>query len=34
MLLGRVFLFIELLMPTGIVPGLQKLTERFRGRSS
>jgi hypothetical protein len=29
-----VFLFIVLVMPTGIVPGLQKLTERFRGRSS
>lgn len=34
MLLGLVFLFIVLVMPTGIVPGLQKLTERFRGRSS
>ena len=33
MLLGLVFLFIVLVMPTGIVPGLQKLTERFRGRS-
>ena len=34
MLLGLVFLFIVLVMPTGIVPGLQKLTERIRGRSS
>jgi branched-chain amino acid transport system permease protein len=34
MLLGLVFLFIVLVMPTGIVPGLQKLTERLRGRSS
>jgi branched-chain amino acid transport system permease protein len=34
MLLGLVFLFIVLAMPTGIVPGLQKLTERLRGRSS
>ena len=34
MLLGLVFLFIVLVMPTGIVPGLQKLTARFRGRSS
>ncbi|HET7888462.1 MAG TPA: branched-chain amino acid ABC transporter permease [Bradyrhizobium sp.] len=34
MLLGLVFLFIVLVMPTGIVPGLQKLTKRFRGRSS
>lgn len=34
MLLGLVFLFIVLVMPTGIVPGLQKLTSRFRGRSS
>ncbi|SHN82025.1 branched-chain amino acid ABC transporter permease [Bradyrhizobium erythrophlei] len=34
MLLGLVFLFIVLVMPTGIVPGLQELTERFRGRSS
>ena len=34
MLLGLVFLFIVLVMPTGIVPGLQKLTERFRGPSS
>jgi branched-chain amino acid transport system permease protein len=34
MLLGLVFLFIVLVMPTGIVPGVQKLTSRFRGRSS
>jgi branched-chain amino acid transport system permease protein len=34
MLLGLVFLFIVLVMPTGIVPGLQKLTARFRGRPS
>jgi branched-chain amino acid transport system permease protein len=34
MLLGLVFLFIVLVMPTGIVPGLQKLMARFRGRSS
>ena len=34
MLLGLVFLFIVLVMPTGIVPGLQKLGARFRGRSS
>ena len=34
MLLGLVFLFIVLVMPTGIVPGLQKLASRFRGRSS
>jgi branched-chain amino acid transport system permease protein len=34
MLLGLVFLFIVLVMPTGIVPGLQKLAARFRGRSS
>jgi branched-chain amino acid transport system permease protein len=34
MLLGLVFLFIVLVMPTGIVPGLQKLTARFKGRSS
>ena len=33
MLLGLVFLFIVLVMPTGIVPGLQKLTTRLRGRS-
>jgi branched-chain amino acid transport system permease protein len=34
MLLGLVFLFIVLVMPTGIVPGLQKLTAWFRERSS
>jgi branched-chain amino acid transport system permease protein len=34
MLLGLVFLFIVLVMPTGIVPGLQKLATRIRGRSS
>jgi branched-chain amino acid transport system permease protein len=34
MLLGLVFLFIVLVMPTGIVPGLQKLAARFRGGSS
>ena len=34
MLLGLVFLFIVLVMPTGIVPGVQKLTARFRGGSS
>jgi branched-chain amino acid transport system permease protein len=34
MLLGLVFLFIVLAMPTGIVPGLQKLTARLRRRSS
>jgi branched-chain amino acid transport system permease protein len=33
MLLGLVFLFIVLVMPTGIVPGVQKLAARFRGRS-
>jgi branched-chain amino acid transport system permease protein len=33
MLLGLVFLFIVLVMPTGIVPGLQKLAARLRGRS-
>ena len=33
MLLGLVFLFIVLVMPTGIVPGLEKLTARFRRRS-
>jgi len=30
MLLGLVFLFIVLVMPTGIVPGLSKLAARFR----
>jgi branched-chain amino acid transport system permease protein len=34
MLLGLVFLFIVLVMPTGIVPGLHTLVARFRGRSS
>jgi len=34
MLLGLVFLFIVLVMPTGIVPGLERLAARFRGRSS
>lgn len=34
MLLGLVFLFIVLMMPTGIVPGVQKLAARFRGRAS
>jgi len=34
MLLGLVFLFIVLVMPTGIVPGLHKLLAHFRGRSS
>ena len=34
MLLGLVFLFIVLAMPTGIVPGLHKLTARLRGRPS
>jgi branched-chain amino acid transport system permease protein len=34
MLLGLVFLFIVLVMPTGIVPGLQKISARLRGRSS
>jgi branched-chain amino acid transport system permease protein len=31
MLLGLVFLFIVLVMPTGIVPGLSKLMARLRG---
>jgi branched-chain amino acid transport system permease protein len=31
MLLGLVFLFIVLVMPTGIVPGLNKLVARLRG---
>jgi branched-chain amino acid transport system permease protein len=31
MLLGLVFLFIVLVMPTGITPGLQKLAARLRG---
>jgi len=34
MLLGLVFLFIVLVMPTGIVPGLSKLTARFGKGSS
>jgi branched-chain amino acid transport system permease protein len=34
MLLGLVFLFIVLVMPTGIVPGIERLTDRFRRRSS
>jgi branched-chain amino acid transport system permease protein len=34
MLLGLVFLFIVLVMPTGIVPGVQKLAARFQRRSS
>jgi branched-chain amino acid transport system permease protein len=33
MLLGLVFLFIVLVMPTGITPGLQKLAARLRGGS-
>jgi branched-chain amino acid transport system permease protein len=31
MLLGLVFLFIVLVMPTGIVPGVTRLTARLRG---
>jgi branched-chain amino acid transport system permease protein len=31
MLLGAVFLLIVLVMPTGIVPGLRKLTSGKRG---
>jgi branched-chain amino acid transport system permease protein len=34
MLLGLVFLFIVLVMPTGIVPGLHTLVARFRERPS
>jgi branched-chain amino acid transport system permease protein len=34
MLLGLVFLFIVLVMPTGIVPGFSKLAARFRKPSS
>jgi branched-chain amino acid transport system permease protein len=34
MLLGLVFLFIVLVMPTGIVPGVQKLAARLQRRSS
>jgi branched-chain amino acid transport system permease protein len=33
MLLGLVFLFIVLVMPSGIVPGVEKLTSRWRARS-
>jgi branched-chain amino acid transport system permease protein len=33
MLLGLVFLFIVLVMPTGIIPGLRKLAVRKRGAS-
>ena len=33
MLLGLVFLFIVLVMPTGITPGLRKLAARLRGGS-
>jgi branched-chain amino acid transport system permease protein len=33
MLLGLVFLFIVLVMPTGIVPGVNKLLARWRGGS-
>jgi len=33
MLLGLVFLFIVMVMPTGIVPGLYRLTSAMRGRS-
>ena len=33
MLLGLVFLFIVLVMPSGIVPGLRALTQRLRGRA-
>jgi branched-chain amino acid transport system permease protein len=33
MLLGLVFVFIVLVMPTGIVPGLKQLAARFRGRA-
>jgi branched-chain amino acid transport system permease protein len=34
MLLGFVFVFIMLVMPAGIVPGLRKLATRFRGKPS
>jgi branched-chain amino acid transport system permease protein len=34
MLLGVVFLFIVLVMPTGIVPGFARLAARWRGRPS
>jgi branched-chain amino acid transport system permease protein len=33
MLLGLVFLFIVLVMPAGIVPGVTRLTARLRGGS-
>ena len=33
MLLGLVFLFIVLVMPTGIIPGLRKLEATRRGAS-
>jgi len=33
MLLGLVFLFIVLVMPTGIVPGFSRLTARLRGET-
>jgi branched-chain amino acid transport system permease protein len=33
MLLGLVFLFIVLVMPNGIVPGVERLTSRWRGRN-
>jgi branched-chain amino acid transport system permease protein len=32
MLLGLVFLFIVMVMPTGIVPGIYRLTSAMRGR--
>jgi len=34
MLLGLVFLFIVLVMPSGIVPGVERLTSRLRARNS
>jgi branched-chain amino acid transport system permease protein len=34
MLLGLVFVLIVMVMPNGIVPGVQKMVARFRGRSS
>jgi branched-chain amino acid transport system permease protein len=34
MLLGLVFLFIVLVMPAGIVPGVEKLTARLHGKTS
>jgi branched-chain amino acid transport system permease protein len=33
MLLGLVFLFIVLVMPAGVVPGLSKLMAKLRGDS-